>query len=256
MQQSPPEKDSPLLIVGLGNPGPKYAGTRHNVGFMAVEELVRRHGMAFSAKQGQAEVASGQIEGTRVIIAKPQTYMNESGRSVGALARFYKVPAERVLVVYDELDLPLGTIRIREKGSANGHNGIKIIIQHLGTQSFPRLRIGIDKPVVAGYNQIDWVLGRFTKDEQPIIAETLPRAAEAIEAILNIGMERAMNRYNTKEEQPKPPRKRGSIALPEPATDEPKEPPKQKLPPSPQPPHEETWAEKLRRIIQEESKGR
>lgn len=256
MQQTPPEKDTPLLVAGLGNPGPKYAGTRHNAGFMAVEELARRHGMSFSAKQSQAEVASGQIEGVRVIIAKPQTYMNESGRSVGALARFYKVPADRVLVVYDELDLPLGTIRIREKGSANGHNGIKSIIQHLGTQSFPRMRIGIDKPVVAGYNQIDWVLGRFTKDEQPVIAETLPRVAEAVEAILTIGMERAMNRYNTKEEQPKPPRSRGSIALPERTTKERVEPVTEKIPPSSQSPHEETWAEKLRRIIQEEAKGR
>lgn len=248
MQQNPPQKDTPLLIVGLGNPGPKYTGTRHNVGFMAVDELARRHGLLFSAKQNEAQVAHGKIEGVRVIIAKPQIYMNESGRSVGALSRFYKVPIERVLVIYDELDLPVGTIRIREKGSANGHNGIKSIIQHLGTQSFPRLRIGIDKPVVAGYNQIDWVLGRFTKEEQRIIEETLPRVSEAVEAILTTGMERAMNRYNTREESPKPPRRPSHLPLPERIIIE--TPARQELP------REETWAEKLRRIIREEPRGK
>lgn len=256
MQQPPPEKDTPLLIVGLGNPGPKYAGSRHNVGFMAVEELARRHGMSFSTKQNEAQVARGQIESTRVIIAKPQTYMNDSGRSVGALSRFYKIPIERVLIVYDELDLPVGTIRLREKGSANGHNGIKSIIQHLGTQSFPRLRIGIDKPVVVGYSQVDWVLGRFTKDEQQVIEETLPRVVETVEAILTIGMDRAMNRYNMKEEPPKPPRKQSQPIPPERVASAPsarQEPP---MPTTPAMPREETWAEKLRRIIQEESKGR
>ncbi len=254
MPQPPQEKDTPLLIVGLGNPGPKYAGSRHNVGFMAVEELARRHGMSFSTKQNEAQVARGQIEGTRVIIAKPQTYMNDSGRSVGALSRFYKIPIERVLVIYDELDLPVGTIRIREKGSANGHNGLKSIIQHLGTQNFPRLRIGIDKPVVVGYSQIDWVLGRFTKEEQRIVEETLPRVTEAVEAILTTGMERAMNRYNTKEEPAKPSHKQSQPIPPERvaiATTARQEPPS-----VPSTPREETWAEKLRRIIQEESKGR
>lgn len=208
MPPLPPSEQSnlPMLIVGLGNPGPKYAGTRHNAGFLAVDQLARRHGLHFSGKQANAKVARGDIESTRVILAKPQTYMNDSGRAVGALARFYKVPPERVLVIHDELDLPTGTIRLREKGSAAGHNGLKSIIQHLGTQGFLRLRIGIDKPVVVGYDTIDWVLGRFTPDEQRSMEETLPRAAEAVEAILSIGMERAMNKYNAKEEQSRPPR--------------------------------------------------
>lgn len=226
---------------------------------MAVDELARRHGLSFSTRQADAEVARGEIEGTRVILAKPQTYMNDSGRAVGALARFYKIPAERVLVVYDELDLPVGTLRLREKGSAAGHNGLKSVIQHLGTQSFPRLRIGIDKPVVVGYDTINWVLGRFTPDEQRVIQEALPRVAEAVEAILTIGMERAMNKYNTKEEQAKPPRK-GATRLPSqpiaPASTPARTESQQPAPAEPQPPapHQESWAEKLRRIIKEEAR--
>lgn len=191
--------NTPYLIVGLGNPGPKYAATRHNAGFMVVDELARRHGLRFSSKQANAEVARGDIGGVRVIIAKPLTYMNNSGRAVSQLAHFYKIPPTHVLAVYDDIALPLGTLRIREKGSAGGHNGITSLIQHLGTQGFPRLRVGVDRPVVVQHSQIDWVLGRFSKDEQKVMDETIPRAAEAIEAILREGIHKAMNIYNTRD---------------------------------------------------------
>jgi PTH1 family peptidyl-tRNA hydrolase len=183
--------------VGLGNPGRRYASTRHNIGFMAFDLLAKRHGLRFSGKQANAEIARGTIGNTAVILAKPQTYMNNSGLAVGWLARYYKVPMERVLIVYDDFDLPLGRLRIRAKGSAGTHNGLKSIIQHLGSQGFPRLRIGVDRPVVADASHINWVLGHFSKDEQSVLDEVLPRAVDAIEAILSDGIERAMNTYNT-----------------------------------------------------------
>ena len=199
MSQPPPSQDAPYLIVGLGNPGPRYARTRHNVGFMVVDELARRHGILFSKGQGNSEVGRGPIAGVPAILSKPLIYMNESGRAVGAVSRFYRVPIERILVVYDEIALPLGTIRLRERGSSAGHNGIKSLIQHLGTQNFPRLRVGVDQPDPGRHAQIDWVLGRFTSEEQKVLDETIPRAIEAIEAILRDGIERAMNNYNAKE---------------------------------------------------------
>src|SRR5438105_2121609 len=200
MAQNPPPIESPWLIVGLGNPGKRYAGTRHNAGFLAVDELARRHGLRFAGKQANAEIARGNINGVGVVLAKPLTYMNNSGLAVGALARFYKVPHEQVLVAYDDIALPLGKIRIRGKGSAGGHNGLTSVIQHLGTQNFPRVRIGVDRPVVADYSQIDWVLGHFSKEERKVMDEAIPRAAEAIEAVLRDGIDRAMNVYNTEAE--------------------------------------------------------
>lgn len=248
MQQNVSQENLPLLIVGLGNPGSRYAATRHNVGFMTVDELARRHGLRFSTKQADAEIARGELEGTRVIIAKPQTFMNNSGRAVGALARFYKLPASRVVIIYDELDLPVGTIRMRGKGSANGHNGLKSVIQHLGTQEFPRIRIGISRPAITDHKQIDWVLGRFTKDEQEVMDDTIPRAAEAVEAIITLGMERAMNRYNTREEQGKP------ASKPAPDPTPPDLAQRIKEAESPAPPRKESWVDKIRHIIREEAK--
>lgn len=197
MQPTPLPNDSPYLIVGLGNPGPKYAGTRHNAGFMVLDALAKQHGLQFSQKQGNAEVARGQIGGVRAILAKPQTFMNLSGRAVVALANFYKVPHSRIIVVYDDIALPIGALRIREKGSAGGHNGVSNIIQQLGTQTFPRIRVGVDRPVQVQHSQIDWVLGRFTKEEREAMDAAIPRAIEAVEAILGGGIERAMNAYNT-----------------------------------------------------------
>jgi PTH1 family peptidyl-tRNA hydrolase len=166
---------------------------------MVVEEVARRHGLRFAKGQGNSEVAKGSILGSPVVLAKPLTYMNNSGMAVGAVSRFYRVPIERILVVYDEIALPLGTLRLREKGSSAGHNGIKSLIHHLGTQNFPRLRVGVDQPPPGRHSQVDWVLSRFSPDEQKIMDETIPRAADAIEAVLRDGIERAMNFYNAKE---------------------------------------------------------
>lgn len=188
--------DAPWLIAGLGNPGTRFAGTRHNIGFVAVDELAVRNGLRFTGKQANAEIARGQVEGHPVILAKPVTYMNNSGQAVSALARFYKIPHNRVLVLYDDIALPIGTIRIREKGSAGGHNGLTSVLQHLGTQNVARLRIGVDRPPDPRHSQIDWVLGRFNRDEQKKVEEVIPRAAEAVESILRTGIERAMNIYN------------------------------------------------------------
>lgn len=192
-------QNTPYLVVGLGNPGPRYARTRHNIGFMVVDELARRHGLRFSKGQGNSEVARGSIEGNQIILTKPQTFMNNSGMAVGSVSRFYRVPIERILVVYDELALPLGTIRIREKGSSAGHNGVKSLISHLGTQGFPRIRVGVDQPPQGRHGQIDWVLSRFSADEQKVVDGVISRAADAVEAILTDGIERAMNFYNTRE---------------------------------------------------------
>lgn len=243
MSQNSAGQDSPYLIVGLGNPGPKYAGTRHNAGFMALDELARRNGISFSQKQMNAEIGKGSIAGVRVIVAKPQTFMNNSGTAAGGLARFYKIPPERVLAIYDDIALPLGTIRIREKGSAAGHNGVSSLIAHLSTQNFPRVRIGVDKPVMAGYSQIDWVLGRFTKEEQPIFQESLSRAVEAVEAVMSGGIERAMNSYNTREGDSAP-----RARLPEPMKEPESTSPKERL----QAPKVDGWAERIRQAIKDE----
>lgn len=216
--------NSPYLIVGLGNPGPRYAHTRHNAGFMVMDELARKHGLKFSGKQGNAEVAKGEIAGEKVIVAKPQTFMNNSGQAVRFLAGYYKVPNERVLVVYDEIALPVGTIRIREKGSSAGHNGVKSLIQHMGTESIPRIRFGVDRPADPRHSQIDWVLGRFDKDEKAVVEQTISRTVEAIESLLTIGIERTMNSFNTgpagdeKNEgrREKPPASKASTKAPEP----------------------------------------
>ena len=185
------------MIVGLGNPGSRFAGSRHTVGFMVVDEVAREHGMRFSSKQANAEIARGEIGGKKVIVAKPQTFMNLSGHAVRGLANYYKIPTERIIIIYDEIALPVGTIRVREKGSSAGHNGVNSVIQQMGTQNVPRIRVGVDRPSDPRHSQIDWVLGRFTKDEQPLIEATIRRAAEAVEGILRIGIERAMNSYNT-----------------------------------------------------------
>jgi PTH1 family peptidyl-tRNA hydrolase len=164
-----------------------------------------------------------------VILAQPQTYMNNGGQAVRALASYYKVPPERVLIIYDEVALPTGTIRIREKGSSAGHNGVKSVIQHMGTEAIPRIRVGVDRPNDPRHGQIDWVLGRFSKEEQPVIEDAIKRAADAVDYILSNGFERAMNVYNTAEAQASTPRKNKPAAAPQPANDAPEpEPPRDK----------------------------
>lgn len=185
----------PLLIVGLGNPGTQYDGTRHNVGFEALDRFAADHQAAIDRSRNKALVGEARVRGRRLVLCKPQTYMNLSGEAVGALARFYQVPPADVLVVYDELALPLGRLRLLGKGSDGGHNGMKSLIAHLGTSQFPRLRLGIG-PKPPQWDQADFVLSRFAKDEQSLAREMIERAVAAIGAFVEDGLERAMNRVN------------------------------------------------------------
>jgi PTH1 family peptidyl-tRNA hydrolase len=189
------------LIVGLGNPGPRYEKTRHNVGFGAVERLARKHGLTFGKIEQRALVASGTILGRRVILAKPQTFMNLSGDSVAPLARFYKIEPDRILVAHDDLDLPLGTLRLRQSGSSGGQNGLKHILQRLGTQDIPRVRIGIGRPP-GRMDPMDYVLTPFKGDDEILAAEVLDRAVAAIETWLTDGIELAMSRHNGPAQKP------------------------------------------------------
>lgn len=184
-----------FLIVGLGNPGREYAANRHNVGFHAVDHLAARHNVPFSRVQHGAMTASGRIAGQSVILAKPQQYMNRSGTAVGALVRFYKLPPENLLVIFDDLDLPTGTVRLRPSGGSGGQNGMKHIIERLGTQDFPRVRIGIGRPP-GRMDAAAYVLQNFGPGEQPLIDEALDRAADAVETWLRDGVELAMSRHN------------------------------------------------------------
>jgi len=185
----------PYLIVGLGNPGPKYAANRHNVGFRCLERVAVTHDLAFDKRQKRARIAVGTVRGQRVILAKPQTFMNESGRAVVPLARFYKVQLEHLLAVYDDLDLPLGTVRLRPEGGSGGHKGMRSIIEHLGTQDFPRLRIGIGRPP-GRMDPAAYVLQDFSAEEEPLLEDVLERAVVAIETWLAEGIGAAMERYN------------------------------------------------------------
>ncbi len=184
-----------VLIVGLGNPGPEYAQNRHNVGFRVLDGFAQAHQMAFRRILHQALIAEGRMAGQRVILAKPQTLMNLSGRSVRPLVSHYRVPLNRLLVVYDDMDLPLGAIRLRPRGSPGGHNGMKSIIQALGTTEFPRLRIGIGRPP-GHMNPADYVLQDFRPDEEEILEGVLHRAVQAIRTFIEEGLEAAMNRFN------------------------------------------------------------
>ncbi|MBI5031076.1 MAG: aminoacyl-tRNA hydrolase [Chloroflexi bacterium] len=182
------------LIVGLGNPGQRYAHSRHNVGFMIVERFARAHDLRFSRKRFNAEIAEGEINNIRVMIAKPQSYMNLSGEAVGKLFKFFKIEPHDLVVVYDDLDLPLGKMRMRAKGSAGGHHGMESIIAHIGTSDFPRLRVGIGRPNPEA--DIDHVLGTFDGDERKLMDETFANASDALSVWLTDGINAAMNKFN------------------------------------------------------------
>ena len=188
------EERPTALIVGLGNPGQRYRQTRHNVGFQVIEEAARRHGIAIRQTQCRARIGTGRIGAATIALARPMTFMNDSGAAIGPLMKHFRLEPARVLVVYDDLDLPLGRLRLRPGGSAGGHRGVKSIIAALGSDGFPRVRIGIGRP--AHGDAIDKVLSEFSRDEAPLIAAAIGRAADVVECWLAEGVEAAMNRFN------------------------------------------------------------
>ena len=184
------------LVVCLGTPGEKYDGPRHNVGFMVADEIGEREHIPIQKLKFKALTNTCELGGAKVLLMKPITYMNLSGEAVRQAADFYKVPAERVLVVSDDVSLPVGKLRIRLKGSAGGHNGLKSIIAHLGSESFPRLKIGVGEKPHPDYDLADWVLGKFAGEDKKAIDAAIKRAADAVEAIIRDGAEKAMGKFN------------------------------------------------------------
>lgn len=188
------------LIAGLGNPTREYEKTRHNVGFEAIDILADKAGTTVTEKKHKALYGKGYIGGQKVILAKPQTYMNLSGESIREIADFYKIEPENIIILCDDINLSEGQLRIRLKGSAGGHNGLKNIISHLGTQEFPRIRIGVgEKP--RGMDLVDYVLGRFPKEQQAVMEEAYRDAAEAACMMIEDGADAAMNHYNRKNKE-------------------------------------------------------
>ena len=187
-----------FIIAGLGNPTLQYRGTRHNVGFDVIDTLADKYNIAVETRKSRALIGKGIIAGQKVLLVKPQTYMNLSGESIGELVSYYKVDEEQeLLVIYDDVSLDVGQLRIRRKGSADGHNGIKDIIRHLGTDVFPRIKIGVgEKP--KGYDLADYVLGHFSREEREMMEEGYQKAAEAVEMILAGELDEAMNVFNRK----------------------------------------------------------
>jgi PTH1 family peptidyl-tRNA hydrolase len=197
--QRPTEAALMKLIIGLGNPGREYSGTRHNIGFAVLGELARKNGINFDKRCCHSRAGEGRMGDQQVVLAKPQTYMNLSGDAVAALVRKYKVKVSDILVVHDDLDLPMGKIRIRANGSAGGHNGLKSIIASIGTMEFPRLKIGIGRPENTGIERrdiIDHVLSDFDSVDRKIAEEAIARAVEAAEIIVHQGLDAAMTKYN------------------------------------------------------------
>ena len=189
-----------LIIAGLGNPGREYENTRHNAGFMVLDALADKLGADISERKHKALCGKAVIGGQKVILLKPQTYMNSSGESIRAAADYYKVAPEDILVIYDDISLAPGQLRIRAKGSAGGHNGIKSIIAHLGTQEFPRVKVGNgEKP--PRMDLADYVLGHFSEGEKRIMADAVKEAADAVCEIVNMGIEQAMNDHNRKKSE-------------------------------------------------------
>jgi PTH1 family peptidyl-tRNA hydrolase len=190
------------IIIGLGNPTDKYQATRHNIGWDAITRISDDYRIPLDFKKHKAICGKGYIEGEKVILAQPITFMNLSGESVRELVDFYKVTPEEIIVIYDDISLEVGQLRIRKKGSAGGHNGIKSIISHLGTEDFPRIKIGVgDKP--KDWNLADYVLSRFQGEEQATIREALKDASDACRKLITSGIDEAMNHYNKKKESPK-----------------------------------------------------
>lgn len=186
------------LIVGLGNPGKEYEMTRHNIGFSVIDYMADKYNVKINKLKFKALYGETVIEGEKVYLVKPQTYMNLSGESVREFCAFYKIPPENVLVIFDDISLNPGQIRLRKKGSAGGHNGIKSIIYQLQSDQFPRIKVGVGAPPHKEYDLADYVLGRFTKEEIPILEDAIIRATDAVGFMIKSGMDMAMNRFNSK----------------------------------------------------------
>ncbi len=186
------------LIIGLGNPGKEHTRHRHNAGFMIVDRFAREHSLVFNRRQSRAKVAEGEVEGNAIALAKPQTYMNFSGLSVQGLVYRYRLALSDIIVLCDDLDLPLGKIRIRPSGGSGGHKGLKSIIDSVGSHDFPRLRLGIGRPELSASEEdvVDYVLAGFKREEVPVAGEAIATAVEALECLLKDGLQAAMNRYN------------------------------------------------------------
>jgi peptidyl-tRNA hydrolase, PTH1 family len=187
------------LIVGLGNPGKEYSGNRHNVGFLCLSYLAKQNNIAFDKKQGKARVGMGKIAGEEVVLARPQTYMNLSGQAVLPLMQRYYLSMDDLIVIHDDLDLPLGKIRIRRDSSAGGHNGIKSIIACLGSQDFTRIRVGIGRPISPDDKDQeikDYVLSDISREEKTILEDTIRRVSEAVMILMVEGITQAMNKFN------------------------------------------------------------
>ena len=186
------------IVAFLGNPGLKYNGTRHNAGFMAADAMEKKLGVSINKMRFRALTQTVEFGSHKVLLMKPQTYMNLSGDAIAQAAKFYKVPPERVIVVSDETALPIGKLRIRRGGSAGGHNGLKSVIARLGTEQFPRIRLGVGAPPHPDYDMADWVLAAFRGQDAADMEAVAKKAADAVECYITEGADRAMNRYNTR----------------------------------------------------------
>jgi len=184
-----------FIVVGLGNPGPRYDNTRHNVGFDTIDMLSCKYGIKVSKLKHKALIGDGKIEGKKVILVKPQTFMNLSGESVRDILDWYKIPIKNLIIIYDDIDLEPGKIRVRPKGSSGTHNGMRSVIYQIQSEDFPRIRIGIGK-APEGWDLADYVLSKFNADDRKVISESICKAADAVVTIIKSGVETAMNKFN------------------------------------------------------------
>ena len=185
-----------FMIVGLGNPGVQYERTRHNAGFLAIDKLAQKYSCAFPKNKFDAHFGEAQIGDKRILLVKPQTYMNNSGSAVRAVSDFYKIPHDKIIIMFDDISLEVGKIRLRRKGSAGGHNGIKDIIAHLGTEDIMRIKIGVGEKPNPDYDLKDWVLGKMPKEQEELFDASFKNASDAAEEIIKRGIDSAMNKFS------------------------------------------------------------
>ena len=186
-----------FLVVGLGNPGSKYANTRHNIGFMVIDTITANLSCGKAKLKHKSEIFEGNVKGAKVLFIKPQTFMNNSGEAVREIANFYKIAPQNIIVISDDVSLDVGVLRIRRKGSHGGHNGLKSIINLVGSEDIPRIKVGVGKKPHPDYDLADFVLGRFSKEDTPKMQEAIKKCSDAIECIITDGVDKAMNMYNS-----------------------------------------------------------